>query len=314
MLRRHGAGDSPRACACSGVRRRHADQPADVTDRSRPAATRGIAVPPRSTWSRTCWRRRASGGTSRSRFEGPVRRDRAQASRSVGAGGGLGDVAANCATTSHSGRRTSWPGIAILARRLGADRRTVEDSGDSGQCHGPRILRARPERRRRAGARPMPWRHRLVWNRPRATSAPRTCRSAAPDGLLGGYAFASRSPWARFITAMRHSDEKLITAAPRSRTDSATTGASRGRWSTSLLGLGTQSPHPRRHHLHCCGVWSDAAARREAAQLSLSPPSPSAGAVASAGRRRGGLPPSRPSATAPLTPSSTSSMPPPKKM
>jgi hypothetical protein len=131
-------------------------------------------------------------------------------------GGGLGDVAANLRyDITFAGDEPWWPGIAILAGVSAPTGRTVEDSGDPTSATGlgsyePNLgvaveqVRGRmflsltgfvsKQTSRNVGGRDVSFGPRLT-------------------GLLaGGYAFANEVTVGAFITAMRRSDEKLITA------------------------------------------------------------------------------------------------------
>ncbi len=131
-------------------------------------------------------------------------------------GGGLGDVAANLRyDLTFAGDEPWWPGIAILAGVSVPTGRTVEESGDATgatglgsyepnlgvaveQVHGRTFVSltgfVSKQTSRTAGGVPVSF-------GPRFTGL-----------LAGGYAFANEVTVGAFVTAMRRSDEALVTS------------------------------------------------------------------------------------------------------
>ena len=207
---------------------------------------------------------RVGAATSRRRSSSP-------SSRPAGARPACRRLAAGSATwpanlrydITFAGDDPRWPGVALLAGLSAPTGRTVEDSADPSRRDRHRLVRGQRRRRRRAGVRtnlPVADRHRVAADRAHGRTGPvadrivrnrdAVFRSARTGLLAGGYAFANELTLGAFVSAMRRSDQSLVTGGAAVAVPLgdllARAGDAVGR--SAVRGLGPQPAHRRRAH------------------------------------------------------------------
>ncbi len=169
-------------------------------------------------------------------------------------GGGLGDVAGNLRyDITFAGDDPRWPGVALLAGLSAPTGRTVEESGDPTSATGIGSF----EGSAGVAVEQVIGRTFLsltgIVSRQTARTVGPVTQSFGPRVtalLAGGYAFANEVTLGAFFSAMRRSDQALVTGGRRgggaARRPLAGAGDAVGR--SAVLRLGPQPAHRRRAH------------------------------------------------------------------